>query len=83
MLVHPKYDLTHGRWKYNVALYKTQEPIKFNKKIQPVEIGTENLKVDTKGTVLGWGDKGEVSYVGLNCGFSSKISMGSFVVKLL
>lgn len=56
--VHPKYS---GSWQHNVAVFKTDQPLKLNKKVKAIALGTDQPTAGTVGYVAGWGEPGSVS----------------------
>ncbi|XP_046687248.1 snake venom serine protease ussurase-like, partial [Homalodisca vitripennis] len=67
--IHENYT---GRWDNDLAVVKLNKPIKFGKHAKPshqqgnarqgwerINLGTESLKVGTKGMIAGWGGRSE------------------------
>ncbi|KAG8290312.1 hypothetical protein J6590_085077, partial [Homalodisca vitripennis] len=54
--IHENYT---GKWDNDVAVVKLNKPIKFGKNAKPIKLGTESLKLGTKGMIAGWGGRSE------------------------
>lgn len=54
IITHPKY--TSDGWDYDIAVVKTDKPIKFGKNVKAIsKLGTKKLKAGTQGWIAGWG----------------------------
>ncbi|KAG8306390.1 hypothetical protein J6590_048815, partial [Homalodisca vitripennis] len=54
--IHENYT---GKWDNDLAVVKLNKPIKLGKHAKPIKLGTESLKVGTKGMISGWGGRSE------------------------
>lgn len=57
------YPAEYGEtaWDWDVAVIKTNEPIKLGKNVKRIKLATKNLKGGSKGKIAGWGAVDEVT----------------------
>ncbi|XP_046674833.1 trypsin epsilon-like [Homalodisca vitripennis] len=57
--IHENYT---GKWDNDVAVVKLNKPITFGKNAKAIKLGTESLKLGTKGMIAGWGGRSEFDW---------------------